>query len=247
MNKRLISAAVLALGITSPVLGFAAQNGYQQSAQSELLIMVQQLQDEVRALRGQLETQQYKLQKLESSEADRYRDMDRRIGALTASMASGAGGAALPADSSSTASNTPDPAPTSANTPPASTSTSDIDDNQAYNDAFALVRNRQFDEALTAFNAFISDYPQSSLLANAWYWKGEILLSQQKFDDASLAFIKVVKEYPQANKVPDALYKLGVASVQSGKDSQAQQAFKQVMTDYPDTTAAGLAKNYLNR
>src|SRR5210317_2281922 len=53
-----------------------------QSAQSELVLMIQQLQAEVRQLRGEIETQQYRMQKLEREQLERYRDMDRRLSAL---------------------------------------------------------------------------------------------------------------------------------------------------------------------
>lgn len=225
-----------------------AQSGqsqvYAQSGQSQLLVLVQQLQEEVRQLRGMVETQQYQLEKMQREQRDRYRDIDRRISALIQ---------AAPDTGLSTDGATVVPeAAAQPTTPPASEQSTAASqspataqgDNEAYQAAFALVRERRFDEARSAFQAFIRQYPQSSNRANAHYWIGEIDLAQQSLASAKLEFERVVNEFSGHNKVPDALYKLGVVEDRLGNGQAARKVFEQLLNQYPQSSAAGLARNY---
>lgn len=227
----------------------ATQGGYAQSAQSELVLMVQQLQQEVRQLRGELENQQYRLQKMEQEQRDRYRDIDRRVSALITATADDAGLTPLASSDPAPAPQSQDPLPASTSAPAAAAAPagSASDDQAAYQQAFAYVRARQFDEGLQAFQSFIQDYPSSSNVANAWYWIGEIHLAQRNLPAALSDFEKVVDGYPRHNKVPDALYKLGVVNQQLGNARASAAAFQRVIAEYPQSSAAGLARNFSAR
>ncbi len=253
--KKQILATILAAGFAS---SFTFAEGLNQSAQSELLLMVQQLQAEVRQLRGEVETQKYKQQKMEREQLERYRDMDRRLSALILSQAEAASVAPLPELAPETVSE--DPVVAGPETADMQTPVVDppriavpevtvpkIDDQDAYQQAFALVRERRFDEAVTAFDSFIQKYPQSDNLANAYYWIGEVKLAQQKLEPAGQAFQTVVQRYKQHRKRPDALYKLGVVQDRLGKVAESKQSFEMLITEYPDSSAAGLARNYQSR
>lgn len=238
----------VAVAVLAALPGLATAAPANSRGTSELLMMVQQLQDEVRSLRGQLENQQHQLSQLKAQQDSRYKDMDRRISVLTREIANQQGVGVDP-NSVDAASNptSSEPADEASNADKASDDTAGTDRptaSQAYRDAFALVRSRDFDKALSAFNDFIANYPQSAMVANAWYWKGEILLAQQKAADAKAAFTRVITDYPKANKVPDALYKLGVANGKIGDQKAAKAALDRVIKEYPDSSAAGLARNY---
>jgi tol-pal system protein YbgF len=221
-----------------------------QSAQSELVLMIQQLQAEVRQLRGEIETQQYRLQKLEREQLERYRDVDRRLSALIL----GGGSAAAPAPQPAASAPAPveqapaqesvaaTPAPAAPAPAPAA-----VSDSEAYASAFALVRERRFDEALTAFEGFVATYPSSDRLANAHYWIGEVQLAQQKLEPARAAFQLVVDQFGQHPKRPDALYKLGVTQDRLGDLAARTSTFEQLIANYPKSSAAGLARNYQSR
>lgn len=249
LSLGLVPAAVSAQTVTRiPVTEVqtgtgGAQGSYAQSAQSELVLMVQQLQQEVRQLRGELENQQYRLQKMEREQRDRYRDVDRRISAL---INAGAGDAALAPPAAAVEPAVAEVAPAPLAAPAAATPSTPAsgDDQSAYQQAFAFVRARQFDEGLQAFQAFIRDYPNSGNVANAWYWIGEIHLAQQNPEAARAAFEKVVNDYPRHNKVADALYKLGVVNHRLGNTRASAVAFQRVINEYPQSSAAGLARNF---
>ena len=223
-----------------------------QSAQSELVLMIQQLQAEVRQLRGEIETQQYRMQKLEREQLERYRDVDRRLSALI--LGTDAGTAPAPEPVASPAAPDIDaPAPEVAAQPvapapaPVPAAAPSIDDTQAYAAAFGLVRERRFEEALQAFQEFVSAYPSSDKLANAHYWIGEVQLAQQKLEPARAAFQLVVDQFGDHTKRPDALYKLGVTQDRLGDIAGRTQSFDKLVAEYPQSSAAGLARNYQAR
>ncbi|MBY4675290.1 tol-pal system protein YbgF [Marinobacterium arenosum] len=222
-----------------------AAGGLSQS--TELLLLVQQLQDEVRLLRGQLEAQSHKLKRMETEQLDRYRDLDRRISFLMRSAApsSSVGGAAPTVAPAAKA-----PADAGPRQPAAvNGSVANIDGNdlQAYQDAFTLVRQRAYDPAIGAFKAFVRNYPQSERLANAHYWLGEIYLAQQKLELARDSFSVVVAQHADHSKAADAAYKLGKVYAELGDKAKSDQYLDLVLSRYADSSAARLARELKNQ
>lgn len=227
-----------------------------QSAQSELVLMIQQLQAEVRQLRGEIETQQYRMQKLEREQLERYRDVDRRLSALILGGTTGTpvtteptqAEVAQPQTPVEPVAQAPEPAAAEPTQPaPVAPSTPNVSDAEAYASAFALVRERRFEEALAAFEGFVTNYPGSDKLANAHYWIGEVQLAQQKLEPARAAFQLVVDQFAQHAKRPDALYKLGITQDRLGDVAGRTATFEQLIASYPKSSAAGLARNYQSR
>ena len=242
----------LTLAVALAASSLVQAESLSQSAQSELVLMIQQLQAEVRQLRGEIETQQYRVQKLEREQLERYRDVDRRLSALILSGGSAAAPApqpAAPAAAPEPTEQTPSQQPVAAAPAPAAPApaATAVSDSEAYASAFALVRERRFEEALTAFEGFVATYPSSDRLANAHYWIGEVQLAQQKLEPARAAFQLVVDQFSQHPKRPDALYKLGVAQDRLGDVAARTSTFEQLIANYPKSSAAGLARNYQSR
>lgn len=229
---------------TVPVIAISNAEQQQNGSQSsELLLIIQQLQDEVRRLHGQIESQQFVIDQMRADQKARYRDLDRRMGVLLQHQAAPAepvqeSEPAEPKTSESTASQPS--APSSSGAAPG------ISDQQAYNAAFSTVRERDFSAALAQFTAFLQNYPDSPLVANAHYWLGEVHLAQEQHRLSEQAFLQVVNQYPQSPKAADALYKLGILYRQQGQKEKSRQYLQQVIRDYPDTSAARLAQSTLN-
>ena len=129
------------------------------------IMLLQQLQDEMRMLRGMVEKQQYQIRQMEQQQRDRYRDLDRRIAAGQSPSANGSqSSVSSPVVGDSGKGNTsvspPAPLPAADSTPT---------DAQAYQQAFSLVRQKDFPAALAEFDKFIELYPDSVRLPNAYY------------------------------------------------------------------------------
>ena len=102
-----------------------------------------------------------------------YQQMDSlsQGGAQSASAAAGAaGGAAAGASSDAGGS-----APAAASATP-----SGGDENSDYNAAVSLALEKQYDQAISAFQSFVKQYPKSTYQPNANYWLGQLFYNKGK-------------------------------------------------------------------
>lgn len=200
-------------------------------AVSRLLQQLEAMQQELGALRGQVEEQGHQLEQMKQQQRDRYLDLDRRLGALALQPQAAA------------AVNTPHA--NTAAAPAGAPAVAPATEQEAYQAAFALIRQREFDQAVTALEGFLKQYPQSDLTANALYWMGEVQLAQTHYAKAKQAFERVIKEHPQSGKMSDATYKLGRTLVQMGDTAEGKKWLQKTQDQYPDSSAARLAAEYI--
>ncbi|SBS34057.1 Outer membrane protein assembly factor BamD [Marinomonas spartinae] len=118
---------------------------------------------------------------------------------------------------------------------------------QAYNNAYQLIRERQFETAEVSFTEFVKDFPDNQLTGNGHYWLGELKLVLGKPKEAINQFNIVIKKFPGHNKVPDALYKLGIVNDQLGNTDKSKSYLQEVIRRFPDSKAAKLSKSYLTK
>ncbi len=132
-------------------------------------------------------------------------------------------------------------ATTTTQVPVASKSTDDTASQQAYNEAVALINQGSLKEALVLMSKFIEDYPNSSLIPNAYYWVGQINYHQKQYSQARENFLKVTK-YKDSNKRAEAIYKLGQIAENLNDKTKALKFYQVVLKTYPGKTEALLAK-----
>lgn len=119
-------------------------------------------------------------------------------------------------------------------------------DKAAYQSAVDLVLNdKQYQQAITAFEAFVIDHPKSNYVPNAQYWLGQLLYKEKKRDEARVAFLVVTEKYPDSNKRADALFKIGIIDEYSGSKESAKSFYQKTVTEYPSSSAASLAEKRL--
>jgi len=117
-----------------------------------------------------------------------------------------------------------------------------IDEKAAYQSAVDLVLvEKDYQQAITAFEAFVIDHPESSLVANSQYWLGQLLYKEKKRDEARSAFLIVTEKYPDSSKRADSLFKIGIIDEYLGKTNSAKAFYEKVLKEYPSSSAAGLA------
>ncbi|WP_353117761.1 tol-pal system protein YbgF [Nitratidesulfovibrio sp.] len=117
-----------------------------------------------------------------------------------------------------------------------------VSDKAAYESALNLLQRGKTDEARVRFEGFLGDYPNSSLVPNALYWKGEALYAQRRYADAIVAFKEVTARFPKHHKAADSLLKTALAYKQLGDDENVRFHLKALREDHPDSTAAKLAR-----
>lgn len=226
-----------------------AGNGAPVSGMGQLFSQLQQMQDDISRLRGQLEVQENEIRQLKQEGLDRYQDLDSRISQLSSAPANAGAGAAAGASQAQggaiAANSTPTP-PAAANAPAASSEPADPAKEKLYYEAaFDLIKSKDFDKASQAFNAFLRKYPNSQYAGNAQYWLGEVNLAKGDLQAAGQAFARVSQAYPTSNKVPDSLYKLAGVEQKLGRTDRAKAMYQQVISQYPGTSAAQLAQRDL--
>lgn len=222
-----------------PVSG-AAPSPTQQTL-IDLLTQLEALQTELRQLRGQLEVQNHEMERLKNRQRDATADFDRRLIEIERRGSSGA--AAAPPGGSTTIT-TPaigGGAPRSAApAPPAGPLTPG--EQQAYDAAFALIKQGLYDRAAASFREFITRYPKSRLADGAQYWIGEAAYAQRNYKGAREEFEKVLTEYPNSAKTADAMLKIGYCQYELGAFDKAREVLTQVTTRYPNTSVAKSAE-----
>jgi tol-pal system protein YbgF len=239
---------------------------------ADLVIQVQQLQDEVRELRGQVEDQANQLETLRQRQRDQFLDLDQRIsGQRPATGSPGAGVVEGTAGSVADASGTAEEvsgveSPTSIDSPevrpPMDTPSDTValgdpevqsealpanpaDEKAAYDQAFQSLKDLRYADAAEGFQTFLARYPDSEYADNAQYWLGESYYVTRNYDISLEAFDELLQKYPDSSKKPDALLKIGYAHYELKQWDQARAALEQVKQQYPDTTLARLADNRL--
>lgn len=115
-------------------------------------------------------------------------------------------------------------------------------DQSAYKAALAAYQAKRFEDSERAFDAFLRDYPNSKLIPNALYWKGESLYSRRLYPEAIFVFKDVTARYPKHQKASDALLKAGMAYGRMNDEDNARLHYQVLMEDYPSSPAARRAK-----
>jgi tol-pal system protein YbgF len=117
----------------------------------------------------------------------------------------------------------------------------DADAKEQYRSALHLLRERRYDEALAAFDTFITTHANHALAANALYWRGEAHYAKRDYKLAREAFDALLTRFAKSDKAADSLLKVGLCLRRMGDETQAKIYFRRVQTEFPNTQAAQLA------
>jgi tol-pal system protein YbgF len=123
----------------------------------------------------------------------------------------------------------------------------DGNDRANYQAAFALLKDSQYDQAVTAFQQFLVAFPDSTLADNAQYWLGEAYYVNKNFTESLSAFQTLIDKYPQSRKLPDALLKVGYCDYELARWDQAKKVLSEVVAKFSDTAAGHLAQQRLEK
>lgn len=247
-----------------------SSQGPQGSTMWQLYQEVQQLEEDLRKLRGQLEDQQDTIDKTQKELKNRYADLDQRIEMLSPDHASNGGSASSDGNTTNPATEptqTPVTTPPSNNTPAskeaapsenipnnvnpvattnnASTTNSDRD---AYIGAYEVYKSGGAAKAIPPMQQFITTYPNSVFVPNAYYWLGEFYLASNpaNFDKAKQNFALVVNKFPKSAKAPAALYRLATITKEvDRRQADALTLMKKLAQNYPGTQEAGFAQTFI--
>lgn len=120
------------------------------------------------------------------------------------------------------------------------------DEQVAYLAAYDLIKSKRYNDALAAMENFVKQYPRSGYTSNAEYWIGELFLARNMPAQALQHFENVLSQYPHSSKAAASALKIGYALAAMGQRDEAIARLKEVVKKYPDTAAAQLAKTKLD-
>ncbi len=257
-KKVLMASLVLAIAFSAP----AGAQQVDPSAVANLVIEVQELQDEVRTLRGRIEEQNQEIENLKRRQRDQYLDLDQRLSDLRTSqpvMPSSAAPAPAPPgqapavspsgdvpevraplESQSDVSAIPSPQAQSQAGPALAEA-----EKAAYDRAFQALKELRYADAAEEFQSFLDRFPNSAYADNAQYWLGESYYVTRNYDIALTAFQDLLDKFPDSSKAPDALLKVGYTHYEMAQWDSARAVLTQVQQMYPDSTLSRLAENRL--
>jgi tol-pal system protein YbgF len=209
----------------------------------DLANQTEALRGDLRAVHNDIDVLNHNLDAARKQQRDLYADIDRRLKSLESRGALGGGTNAGSGDAGAGAVD----AGAGASGGPGGAAAPGSDDKAAYQAAFDLLKNSQYDRAIPAFQKFLLMFPDSDLADNAQYWLGEAYYVNKSFPEAQTAFQRVVDKYPQSRKRPDALLKIGYCRYELQQWNAARQVLSQVATQFPDTQSGHLAQQRLDK
>ena len=203
---------------------------YAKSIDSESQYQIQLLRQEVMELRGLIENLDYEIKRQKAVADDRYLELDDRLQNLLVEGRTDEKGIGLKEQPSE--------------------ALPDFElsgEKELYDTARQLIRNRQYEQAVDQLNNFIQSFPESQLVANAYYWLGQVYAAKIDPDlqRARQSLAQVISYFPKHSKVPDAAFALGKVHYALGDCQRAKTLLAQVVEQYPDKSAAKLSENFI--
>lgn len=193
---------------------------------TQLQQLIEQQQEELRQLRGQIEELTHKLKKAEHQNMLNSYDQPAQNAvktpkpemgnSLLAGQPTNSSGSRIPSDGNST---------------------------YEYNQARTLLDQRQFAEAEVALTQFIKKYPKDPMLVNAYYWLAETYYIRSDYKQAALKFGDAYQAYldhknsahkEQAiSKGPEIIFKLASSLFNIGKFDDAKVTLEELKEEFP--------------
>lgn len=250
LKKALMASLVLAIAVSDDVL---AQSDNEQMM--NLVLQVQQLQDEIRSLRGQLEQQSFELEELGRKQRDQYLDLDRRLSVSGAQPASRNAAAAASVAVSSSPSSAEIP-PSVASVPPSRSGAgsqgpalgggSSSADTSVVT-AGALERPEVSDAVNVQSSVSALSTPEVTSRAAQLTPESEQrayddafqALKNLEYADAAQQFKDFLNQYPDSDLADNAQYWLGESYYVTRNYEIALGAFETLSERYPDSSKAG--------
>lgn len=116
-----------------------------------------------------------------------------------------------------------------------------------YQEAFGLLKQSRYDQAIRKFTEFLSAYPDSEYSDNAQYWLAEAYYVTRDFEPALEEYRTLINVYPDSQKRTHGLLKMGYTLQELGRLEDAKQQLQDLIAKHPGTTAARLAEDRLKR
>lgn len=116
---------------------------------------------------------------------------------------------------------------------------------QEYRQAFNLLKQARYNEAVMALHGFLERHPDSEFAANAQFWLAEAYYVNSLFGLALAEYSALTQRYPDSPKLTQAKLKAAFCRHELGQVETALQQLEDLVREHPGTTAASLAQDRL--
>ena len=116
---------------------------------------------------------------------------------------------------------------------------------QEYRQAFNLLKQARYNEAVMALRGFLTRHPDSEFAANARFWLAEAYYVNSLFGLALAEYSALIQRYPDSPKLTQAKLKAAFCRHELGQVDTALQQLEDLVREHPGTTAASLAQDRL--
>jgi len=230
--SRLAHLVIVAAGLVPVAAVVPAQA---QTGQSDIVYEVQALLEEVRALRGQVESQQHEIENLRRRQRDQYLDLDRRLQELEQ-------GSDRTSDDRSQAqprASGDDDAPVA----PASSGQRDDDAAAVQGDVPEVRAPIDARAEVTPLNRPSTDGARDLESVGgeekAAYESAFRALRETRYADAAEGFLQFLETYPESPYAPNALYWLAEAYYVTRDFETALDYFNELLDRFPESSKQG--------
>ena len=213
----------------------------------------QQLESDLRSLRGKLEEQDNEIAQLKHELENRYADLDQRLELLQQKVD--------PEASTTTEDNQQDtpPSNTTITNPSSNTTAAAVNkapvvvstqntselEKAAYTVALDAYKQGGAKKAIAPMQNFIKNNPNSVYISNAYFWLAEFNLAIEptNYAEAKKNYGIVANQYPNSSRAPRAVYQLyNIAKEVDKNTAQANQYKTKLLKQYPKSEEASFFK-----
>ena len=116
-----------------------------------------------------------------------------------------------------------------------------------YNNALRDYNGGNTDLAKQEFSDYVKNYANTDLAGNAYFYLAEINYRAANYPEAIKGYDQVIQNFPDGNKAASAELKKGLALLESGQKDAGISALRHVVQRYPRTNEAMQAKDRLRK
>jgi tol-pal system protein YbgF len=116
------------------------------------------------------------------------------------------------------------------------------DERRAYDEAIGVIRNGDFDKAVSMLTAFQRRYVGSSYTDSTRFWLGNALYGKRDYKEAINAFRAFVTGAAEHPRAPEALLALANSQAEMKDAKGARKTLEDLVKAYPASEAAAAAK-----
>lgn len=210
----------------------------------EMSQRVDQLERELRELRGEVDALVQANAVLKKQQLDIAADLEQRLAAIEARERAAAEAAAQAAAPAGQGASTP--VEGSAMEPGAAAAdTGGKSPELRYGEAFDALKAGKYPEAIAGMQEFLTLHPNHPLADNAQYWLGQTYYVTRDYERAIAAFAAVGVRPTDLAKTPDALLKKGLSEIELKRPDAARATLADLVNRFPNSDAARTARERL--